>query len=341
MRALVKRENAPGLWLEEVARPKIADNEVLIKVRKAAICGTDVHIYKWDEWAQSTTPLGVTVGHEFMGEVVERGRFVYNVEVGQRVSVEGHLFCGVCRNCREDKRHLCTEMVALGRNYNGGFADYVKVRSRYAFAIPDEISDDYAALCDPLGNAIFTTLSCDVAGEDVLITGAGPIGCMAAAVCKMVGACRVVVTDINDKRLALAKRMGATYTLNPHKVELKDELDRLGFKNGFTVALEMSGSMQAFANILDLTTPGAEVALLGILPSNGAIDWPKMIFKGITLKGIYGRKVFSTWYKMIHLLQNGLDLTPIITHRFPLEEYKTAFETMIAGDSGKIILEVA
>ncbi len=341
MRALVKRKDAPGLWLEELPTPQIADNEVLIKVRKAAICGTDVHIYKWDEWAQNTIPIGLTIGHEFMGEVVEAGRFVRNVKVGDRVCAEGHIFCGHCRNCREHRRHLCSETIGLGINHNGAYADYVALRSRNVFRIPDGIPDEFAALCDPLGNAVHTALECDVAAEDVLITGAGPVGCMAVAVCKMAGACRVVVTDINETRLKLAKKMGATHTLNPHQVDLKGELDKLGFENGFTVALEMSGSMQALSNIIDLATPGAQIALLGILPNNGALDWPKLIFKGLELKGIYGRKIFGTWYKMMHLLQNGLDLSPVITHRFPLDEYEKAFETMIGGNSGKVILDIS
>ncbi len=334
MKALIKKEAAPGLWLEEVPEPVAGDHDVIVKVRKAAICGTDSHIYKWDAWAQKVFPIGVTAGHECMGEIVEVGAHVTRFKVGQRVSIEGHLYCRQCRPCRDGNPHLCVELKALGRNINGCFAEYVSVPAQNIFPLPESISDEIGALCDPLGNATYTALSTDFIGDDVLITGAGPIGCMAAAICKMGGARRIVVTDLNDKRLALAKKMGATHTVNVGR-------ESIDVGDGFHASLEMSGSPAALNTIIDSATPGGKVVLLGILPDGAGINWHGMMFKGLNLQGIYGRKIFGTWYKMTHLLEAGLDISPVITHRFPLEDYEKGFEAMISGESGKVILEVA
>jgi threonine 3-dehydrogenase len=334
MKALVKKEAAPGLWLEEVPEPVAGDHDVIVKVRKAAICGTDSHIYKWDAWAQKVFPVGVIAGHECMGEIVEVGAHVDRFKVGQRVSVEGHLYCRQCRPCRDGNPHLCVELRAIGRNINGCFAEYISVPAQNIFPLPDSISDDIGALCDPLGNAVYTALSTDFVGDDVLITGAGPIGCMAAAVCRMGGARQVVVIDRNEGRLKLAKKMGATRTVNFEK-------EKLDAPNTFAACLEMSGSPAALNTIIEACVPGGQVALLGILPDGAGIDWHGMIFKGLNFQGIYGRKIFGTWYKMTHLLEAGLDIAPIITHRFPLGDYEKGFKAMISGESGKVILDIA
>ncbi len=340
MRALVKKEAAPGLWLEERPVPDIGDLEVLIKIKKAAICGTDVHIYKWDQWAQATIPVGLTAGHEFMGEIVKVGKSVNTLRVGDRVSGEGHYFCRQCRTCREGRKHLCSELIAIGRNRNGAFADYMALPAQNVFQLPDAIPDHVGALLDPLGNAVHTAASLDIVGEDVLITGAGPVGVMAVAVCRQMGARNIVITDINEGRLEMAKKMGATYCVNIKNESIADAKKNLGMEEGFTRALEMSGAPAALETILTEVSPAAEIALLGILPSGAGIDWDKVIFKGLVLKGIYGREIFTTWYKMIHLLESGLDPEPIITHYFPFEEYEKGFDAMISGESGRVILEV-
>lgn len=339
MKALVKSKAQPGLWLEEVPKPIYKDNEILIKVKKASICGTDVHIYKWDEWSQKNIRPPVVLGHEFMGEVAEIGSHVQGFKVGDKVSAEGHLTCNICRNCLRGKRHLCVKTIGLGIHRDGAFAEYVVIPENNTFLLDPAIPEDVATFLDPLGNATHTALCYDLVGEDVLITGAGPIGCMAAAIAAHVGARNVVVTDINDDRLKLAKAMGATRCVNVAKESLKDVFAPLGIKYGFDVIMEMSGSPAALNTLLDVAMHGANVALLGIPPEDTSINWHHVIFKGITIKGIYGREIFETWYKMSSMLQSGLDVSQIITHHFPMEEYEKGFEAMISGKSGKVILD--
>lgn len=339
MKALVKQTSGPGLALADVARPEVGHNDVLIKIRKTAICGTDVHIWKWDEWSQKTIPVPMHVGHEYVGEIVDMGQEVRGFAIGDRVSGEGHITCGFCRNCRAGRRHLCRNTVGVGVNREGAFAEYLAIPAFNAFKIPADISDDLAAIFDPFGNAAHTALSFNLVGEDVLITGAGPIGIMASAVARHAGARHVVITDINDYRLELALKMGATRAVNVAKEKLPDVMRNLGMTEGFDVGLEMSGVASAFASMLENMNHGGKVALLGILPSNTAVDWNHVIFKGLEIKGIYGREMFETWYKMVAMLQSGLDLTPIITHRFPIDQYEAAFDVMISGNSGKVILE--
>ncbi len=341
MKALAKLNAAPGLTLTEVARPSVGPNDVLIKIRKAAICGTDIHIWKWDEWAAKTIPVPMHVGHEYVGTIVEMGQEVRGLEIGDRVSGEGHITCGFCRNCRAGRRHLCRNTVGVGVNRAGAFADYLVIPAFNAFKIPDDISDDMAAIFDPFGNATHTALTYDLVGEDVLITGAGPIGIMAAAIARHVGARNVVITDVNDYRLALALKMGANRAVNVTTTSLKEVMTDLGMTEGFDVGLEMSGVPSAFASLLEHMNHGGKVALLGIPPSNTVIDWNHVIFKGLELRGIYGREMFETWYKMVAMLQSGLDLTPIITHHFPLEQFEPAFNAMLSGQSGKVILDWA
>lgn len=340
MKALVKREAAPGLWLEEVPIPTISETDVLIKIRKTSICGTDVHIYQWDEWAQRTIQTPLIIGHEFMGEVVEIGSRVKHVKVGDRVSGEGHIVCGYCRNCRGTKKHICPDNKGLGVHRPGCFAEYLSFPAENVFHVPEQISDDQASFLDPLGNAVHTALSYDLIGEDVLITGAGPIGLMAAAIAKHVGARNVVITDLNDFRLDLARKMGVNAAVNVQKESLKEVMSKLGIKHGFDVVLEMSGNSRALASAIDSTFHGAKIALLGILPKNTEIDWHQVIFKGLTIKGIYGREMFETWYKMSAMLQSGLDVSPVITHRFAFDDYQKGFDAMLSGNSGKVILEL-
>src|ERR1700755_3461579 len=316
MKALVKKEAAPGIWLDDVPEPKVGPNDVLIEIAKTAICGTDMHIYKWDAWAQKTIPVPMAVGHEYYGKVVDVGSEVSGLNVGDRVSGEGHIPCGYCRNCRAGRRHLCRNTVGVGVNRPGAFADYLVIPAVNAFPIPDDIPDEIASILDPFGNAAHTALSFDLVGEDVLITGAGPIGIMAAAICRHVGARHVVITDVNDYRLELAKKMGAHRTGNVSREKLRDVMPSLNMVEGFDVGLEMSGVPAAFRDMLDVMNHGGKIAMLGIPPGDTAIDWTQVIFKGLTLKGIYGREMFETWYKMIALLQSGLNLEPIITHHF-------------------------
>ncbi len=339
MKALVKAEAAPGLVMQEVREPEVGHNDVLIRIRKTAICGTDIHIWKWDDWAQKTIPIGMHVGHEYVGEIVEMGQEVRGFAIGDRVSGEGHITCGYCRNCRAGRRHLCRNTFGVGVNRAGAFAEFLSIPAFNAFKIPENISDDLAAIFDPFGNATHTALAFNLVGEDVLITGAGPIGIMATAIAKHVGARFVVVTDVNDYRLGLADRMGATRTVNVARQSLKEVMTELGMVEGFDVGLEMSGVPSAFVAMLEHMNHGGKVALLGIPPANTAIDWNQVIFKGLEIKGIYGREMFETWYKMVAMLQSGLDLSPILTHHFPVAKFVDGFQAMLSGQSGKVILE--
>jgi threonine 3-dehydrogenase len=341
MRALAKLERAPGLTLTRVKKPEIGHNDVLIRIRKTAICGTDIHIWKWDDWAQKTIPVPMHVGHEYVGEIVEIGQEVRGFKIGDRVSGEGHITCGFCRNCRAGRRHLCRNTVGVGVNREGAFAEYLAIPAFNAFRIPDDISDELAAIFDPFGNATHTALSFDLVGEDVLITGAGPIGAMAAAIARHVGARNVVITDVNDYRLDLARKMGATRAVNVSCESLSDVMRELHMTEGFDVGLEMSGVPSAFTSMLEHMNHGGKIALLGIPPAQTAIDWNHVIFKGLEIKGIYGREMFETWYKMVAMLQSGLDLTPIITHRYTVDDYQAGFDAMLSGQSGKVILDWA
>ncbi len=339
MKSLVKAKAEKGIWLQDTPKPEVGHNDLLIKIRKTAICGTDMHIYNWDEWSQNTIPVPMVVGHEYVGEVVGMGQEVKGFEVGDRVSGEGHITCGHCRNCRAGRVHLCRNTEGVGVNRPGAFAEYLVIPAFNAFKIPDNISDDLASIFDPFGNAVHTALSFDLVGEDVLITGAGPIGIMAAAVAKHVGARHVVITDINPYRLELAEKMGATRAVDVSKENLQDVMNELGMTEGFDVGLEMSGVPVAFRDMLDKMNHGGKVAMLGIPPQDVAVDWNQVIFKGLVIKGIYGREMFETWYKMASLLQSGLDLSPIITHTFSIDDFQKGFDTMGSGHSGKVILD--
>ncbi|MDP5210311.1 L-threonine 3-dehydrogenase [Microbulbifer sp. 2205BS26-8] len=338
MKALSKLKSEVGIWLTDVEIPEPGHNDLLIKIHKTAICGTDMHIYHWDEWSQKTIPVPMVVGHEYVGEVVGMGQEVAGFQVGDRVSGEGHITCGHCRNCRAGRRHLCRNTYGVGVDRQGAFAEYLVIPALNAFNIPDNISDDLASIFDPFGNAVHTALSFDLVGEDVLITGAGPIGIMAAAVARHVGARHVVITDINEYRLDLARKMGATRAVNVSRETLSDVMAELGMDEGFDVGLEMSGVPAAFRDMLAAMNHGGKIAMLGIPAGEMAIDWSQVIFKGLILKGIYGREMFETWYKMASLIQSGLDLTPIITHQFPIEDFQKGFNTMSSGTSGKVIL---
>lgn len=338
MKALSKLHAQKGIWQTQAAVPEMGHNDLLIKIRKTAICGTDMHIYNWDEWSQKTIPVPMIVGHEYVGEVVGIGQEVRGFNIGDRVSGEGHITCGHCRNCRAGRRHLCRNTSGVGVNRQGAFAEYLTIPAFNAFKIPDNISDDLAAIFDPFGNAVHTALSFDLVGEDVLITGAGPIGIMAAAVAQHVGARHVVITDINEYRLQLARDMGATRAINVSHENLTDVMQELGMTEGFDVGLEMSGVPAAFRDMLSKMNNGGKIAMLGIPPSDVAIDWNQVIFKGLTIKGIYGREMFETWYKMATLIQGGLNLSPIITHQFNIDEFQQGFDTMGSGQSGKVIL---
>lgn len=338
MKALSKLHAQKGIWQTQAAVPEMGHNDLLIKIRKTAICGTDMHIYNWDEWSQKTIPVPMIVGHEYVGEVVGIGQEVRGFNIGDRVSGEGHITCGHCRNCRAGRRHLCRNTSGVGVNRQGAFAEYLTIPAFNAFKIPDNISDDLAAIFDPFGNAVHTALSFDLVGEDVLITGAGPIGIMAAAVAQHVGARHVVITDINEYRLQLARDMGATRAINVSHENLTDVMQELGMTEGFDVGLEMSGVPAAFRDMLNKMNNGGKIAMLGIPPSDVAIDWNQVIFKGLTIKGIYGREMFETWYKMATLIQGGLNLSPIITHQFNIDEFQQGFDTMGSGQSGKVIL---
>jgi len=339
MKTLSKLKPEVGVWMEEKPVPSPGDGDVLIKIRKTAICGTDIHIYNWDDWAQSTVPLGLTFGHEFAGQVVGLGKNVTGIAVGDRVSGEGHLICGHCRNCRAGRRHLCRNSQGLGVNRPGSFAEYLVMPAGNVFPLPDCVSDDMAALFDPFGNATHTALQFDLVGEDVLITGAGPIGIMAAAVARHAGARYVVITDMNDYRLSLARRMGIDGALHIGREKIRDQMNKLGMTEGFDIGMEMSGSGEALQQMIGVMNNGGKMALLGIPAKGTGIDWNRVIFKMLTLKGIYGREIFETWYKMSSLLQSGLDLSPIITHQFPVARFEEAFQAMASGQTGKVILD--
>ncbi|MBF8221916.1 L-threonine 3-dehydrogenase [Halomonas sp. 328] len=338
MKALVKREAAPGLWLEEVPEPQVGINDVLIRVKRTAICGTDMHIYNWDAWAQQTIPTPMVVGHEFVGEIVEVGSNVNDFKPGQLVSGEGHVVCGRCRNCLAGRRHLCAHTSGIGVNRPGAFAEYLALPMSNVWEHRPGIDLDVAALFDPFGNAVHTALQFELLGEDVLITGAGPIGAMAAAVCRHAGARHVVVTDLNPERLALARRLGATRTVDVRHETLAEVQRDLGMAEGFDVGLEMSGSPEAFRDLLANLCHGGKVAMLGIPSEETAIDWNTVIFNMLTIKGIYGREMYETWYKMSVMIESGLDISPVITHRLPYREFQQGFDAMLDGSAGKVVL---
>ena len=339
MKALVKAKPEQGLWLEDVDLPEIDKNDVLIKIKKTAICGTDVHIYNWDKWSQKTIPVPMHVGHEFVGEIAEIGENVRDFKPGDLVSGEGHIVCGHCRNCLAGRRHLCKNTQGVGVNRPGAFAEYLSIPVTNVWYCDKTIPLDVLACFDPLGNAAHTALSFDVLGEDVLITGAGPIGCMAAMIARHAGARFVVITDVNPYRLELAKVTGADLVVDVSKESIKDAQKTLSMKEGFDVSMEMSGNPAALDSILDNMCHGGKIALLGIMPENTAIDWNKVVFNMFTIKGIYGREMYETWYKMTTMIQSGLDITPIITHNFHYTEFEKGFKIMRSGNSGKVILD--
>lgn len=338
MKALVKKKAEPGLWLDDVPVPTIGINDVLIKVLRTGICGTDLHIYKWDAWAQKTIPVPLVIGHEFVGQIVEVGSNVKDFHPGEIVSGEGHVVCGRCRNCLAGRRHLCKDTKGVGVNRPGAFAEYIALPMTNVWVHDPHIPRDVQAIFDPFGNAVHTALSFHVLGEDVLITGAGPIGCMAAAVVRHAGARHVVVTDMNPYRLELARKLGATLAVHAGETSLADVQKQLGMKEGFDVGLEMSGNANAFRDMLANMCHGGKIAILGIPEKEFAIDWNTVIFNMLTLKGIYGREMYETWYHMTVMLQSGLDISPIITHRFHYTEFQQGFDVMHAGNCGKVIL---
>jgi len=338
MKALVKAAPQEGLVMQQVEIPVPGPDEVLVKVKKTAICGTDIHIWKWDEWSASTVPTPMVVGHEFCGEIVETGAAVKKFSIGERVSGEGHIVCGTCRNCRAGRGHLCRNTMGVGVNRPGAFAEYLCLPQDNIVPIPDDISDEIAAIFDPFGNAVHTALSFDLIGEDVLVTGAGPIGIMGALVAQRVGARKVVITDISDYRIQLAREMGVEHVVNAEKQDLRDVMDSLGMTEGFDVGLEMSGAAPAMRDMIDKMNNGGKIALLGIAPTEFAVDWNKIIFKMLQVKGIYGREIFETWYKMIALVQSGLDLSGLITHRINAEDFENGFKHMLSGEAGKVVM---
>ncbi len=338
MNALVKKHSKPGLWLEEVEVPTPGPNDVLIKIKRTAICGTDLHIYNWDEWSQATIPVPMVVGHEFVGEVVELGSQVSDLVIGELVSGEGHIVCGRCRNCLAGRRHLCINTNGVGVNRQGCFAEYLCIPASNVWKADPNIPLNVTACFDPFGNAVHTALQFDLVGEDVLITGAGPIGCMAVGIAKHCGARHVVITDVNDYRLELAAKMGATKCVRADKENLKEIQKELGMKEGFDVGLEMSGNPHAFNDMVANMVNGGKIALLGIHGPNTKVDWNKVVFGMLTLKGIYGREMYETWYKMQTLVQGGLDITPIVTHEFNYADFEKGFDIMNSGKSGKVVL---
>jgi threonine 3-dehydrogenase len=338
MKALVKSKREPGLWLEDIEAPKPGMNDVLIRVKRAGICGTDVHIYKWDDWAQRTIPVPMAIGHEFVGEVVEAGSNVADFHPGDIVSGEGHVVCGRCRNCLAGRRHLCAHTMGVGVNRAGAFAEYIVLPMTNIWRHAPTVDLDIAAIFDPFGNAVHTALSFPVLGEDVLVTGCGPIGLMAVAVAKHAGARFVVATDMNPFRLALAKKLGATVALDVSKGTLADAQKELGMKEGFDVGLEMSGNGAAFRDMLANMSHGAKIAMLGIPDKDMSIDWRTVVFNMLTIKGIYGREMYETWYKMTVMLESGLDIMPVITHRYHYTEFEKGFQAMIGGDAAKVVL---
>ncbi len=338
MKALVKPAPGPGLELVEVAEPSVDPDDVLIATERMAICGTDLHIYDWNDWAAATVPTPITVGHEFMGTVAEVGEHVDDVAIGARVTAEGHITCGRCRNCRAGRRHLCRNTVGVGIQRDGAFAEYVAVPAFNVYPIPDHIDDDTAAVLDPLGNAVHTTLAFDLVGEDVLITGAGPIGLMATPIAQRTGARHVVVSDVSDARLELAARLGATRTVNVGRERIADVMAELGMTEGFDVGLEMSGAPTALQEMVETMNHGGRIALLGLIPAGSPLGWDQVIFKGLTLQGIYGRKMFDTWYKAAALLGEGLDISPIFSRAYSIDDYEAAFDAVRSGQEAKVLL---
>ncbi|NCB67963.1 MAG: L-threonine 3-dehydrogenase [Bacteroidia bacterium] len=338
MKALVKASPEKGIWMQDVPMPKVGINDVLIKIKKTAICGTDLHIYKWDDWAQRTIKTPMTIGHEYMGEVVDMGSGVKNIKIGDRVTGEGHIACGHCRNCRRGKLHVCENTVGIGVNRDGSFAEYLSLPAENVVHLDSRVSDEMASIMDPFGNATHTALSFPLIGEDVLITGAGLIGTMATAICRFAGARNIVVSDLSDYRLDIARKMGATVTINPTKGETIEAAMKQLHMRGFDIGLEMSGSPKAFEGMIDNMYNGSKIALLGILPNTTTVDWGKIIFKALTLKGIYGREMWETWYQMEQMLITGIDLSPVITHRFGIDDFQKGFDVMESGECGKVIL---
>lgn len=339
MKALVKAEPREGLWLQTAPVPEIGPDDVLIKINKTGICGTDIHIWNWDDWAQKTVPVPLITGHEFAGEIVEIGRDVDDIQIGQRCSGEGHLISKHSRQSRAGKFHLDPETKGIGVNEQGAFAQYLRLPAFNVVPLPDEISDDIGAILDPLGNAVHTALSFDLVGEDVLITGAGPIGIMAAAVARHVGARNVVITDVNPERLALAAKVADVHPVNVAEEDLNDIKAKLKLAQGFDVGLEMSGNQRALDQMVEALVMGGRIAMLGIPPGKSPVDWSRIVFKAITIKGVYGREIFETWYKMIAMLQNGLDVSGVITHRFHVDDFEQGFAAMKSGKSGKVVLD--
>lgn len=339
MKALIKAKPEKGLWLEDVPVPVTKEREVKIRVRKTAICGTDLHIYNWNEWSRTTIKPPLVIGHEFVGEVAEIGSGVRHYKAGDIVSAEGHIVCGKCRNCLAGRGHLCKDAVGIGVNRNGAFAEYIVIPEQNVRSCDDSINEELYSIFDPFGNAVHSALSFNLVGEDVLVTGAGPIGIMSALVSKFIGARNVVITDINDYRLALAKSLGIAYTLNSSKDDLLSMARGIGIREGFDVGLEMSGSEIALNAMIDNMVHGGKIALLGLLKNDCRIDWGKVIFNGLTVKGIYGREMYETWYKMSALLRGGLNISNIITHRFRFDDYEKGFDVMNSGKAGKVILE--
>lgn len=339
MKALAKTKAAPGLTLIDANIPKAGANEVLIKVTKTAICGTDLHIYQWDDWAQSTIPVPLIIGHEFVGNIVEIGGGVAGLEIGMRVSGEGHIVCNSCRNCRAGKRHLCPKTLGLGVHRNGAFAEYVTLPASNVFPLPDIVPDNVAAMFDPFGNSVHTALAFDCVGEDVLVTGAGPIGIMCAKIARHIGARHVVLTDINEDRLNIAKEHKGITTVNTSETSLAEVQKELGMKEGFDVGLEASGNNIAFNDMVDNILNGGKLSLIGLYKNKIEVDMNKIIFKGLDIKGIYGRQMYETWYKMVTLIESGLDVTKIVTDNYGYKDYESAFEKMISGKCGKIILD--
>ena len=339
MKALVKSRPEAGLWMEQVSVPEPGPGEVMVRVRQSAICGTDAHIWKWDEWSAKTVPVPMVVGHEFCGEIVGAGPDARKYGIGQRVSAEGHVVCGTCRNCRAGRGHLCRNTIGIGVSRPGSFAEFVVIPEDNLVPIPDDISDEIAAIFDPFGNAVHTALSFDLVGEDVLVTGAGPIGIMGALVAQKVGARKTVITDINPYRLALARSMGVEHVVNPAERDLADVMKSIGMTEGFDVGLEMSGAAPAMRDMIDVMNNGGKIALLGIAPTEFAVDWNQIIFKMLNVKGIYGREMYETWYKMIALVQSGLDLDGIITHRISIDDFEEGFAAVLSGNAGKVVME--
>ncbi len=338
MKVLAKLKAEPGLWMSTEPKPIPKRNEVLIKIKKTAICGTDLHIYKWDDWAKATVPVPLRTGHEFVGEIVEVGEDVQHFKVGDRVSGEGHLTCGECRNCRAGNRHLCRHTRGVGYHVPGVFAEYFALQESNVFKVPESIPDDFAAIFDPFGNATYAALENDLVAEDVLVTGAGPVGLMAAAICKFAGARHVVITDVNEYRLNLARKMGL-YAVNSQEKSLQAVMQELGMQEGFDVGIELSGSSHAFADMISAMNYGGKISFMGIPSQPYAINWGDVVFKTLTIKGLYGRRIFETWYKMAAMLQSGLNIAPVITHHFKVDDFQKGFDVMLSGEAGKVILD--